>query len=132
MWDVRIESEASAKITVERSRFFAVLRPAQDEAMIKEVLAERHKEVRKACHHCWAARWTDGDGRLVELARDDGEVGKPGHKILDLLRRREVEGLLVVSRVFGGVKLGPAGVGRAFKQAAEAVLDVAEGSARKR
>jgi len=59
---------------------------------------------------------------LTEQARDDGEVGKPGMKLLELLRARDLEGLLVVSRIFGGVKLGPGGVGRAFRAAAQGTL----------
>ena len=54
----------------------------------------------------------DANGQLVEQARDDGEVGRPGNKLLELLRQRDLEGLLVVSRFFGGIKLGPGGVGR--------------------
>lgn len=119
---MRIDATHQAKVTVERSRFFAVLAPAPDEVAIKELLSRRRRAVKKAVHHCWAARVADGDGRITEFARDDGEVGRPGHKLLALLQRHELEGIVVVSRIFGGVKLGPAGVGRAFKQAAEAVL----------
>jgi len=56
-------------------------------------------------------------------ARDDGEIGRPGMKLLELLRQRDLEGLLVVSRIFGGIKLGPGGVGRAFRDAALGALD---------
>ncbi|MBW2459159.1 MAG: YigZ family protein [Deltaproteobacteria bacterium] len=112
-----------AKLTVKRSRFFAVLASVSDEEEIKALLAKRRRKVKRARHHCWAARLTSPDGTIVELSRDDGEVGRPGQRILEVLRRNETLGVLVVSRVFGGVKLGPAGVGRAFKQVAEAVFD---------
>ena len=116
-----------AKVTVKRSRFLAVLARARDEEEVKALLARRRREVKRARHHCWAARLAGPDGNIVELARDDGEVGRPGQRILEVMRRNEAVGVLVVSRVFGGVKLGPAGVGRAFKQAAEAVFEGAEG-----
>jgi putative IMPACT (imprinted ancient) family translation regulator len=58
-----------------------------------------------------------------EQARDDGEVGRPGLVALELLRARDLEGGLVVSRVFGGVKLGPGGVARAFRAAAALALE---------
>ena len=122
---MRIESPTSARLTVERSRFFALLIPAPDEAAIKKVLAKQRRKHKRANHHCWAARVRGADGRIVEHARDDGEVGRPGMKMLELLRRHDIEGALVVSRIFGGVKLGPAGVGRAFAQAAQAVLAAA-------
>ena len=43
-------------------------------------------------------------------------------KLLEQLRSRDLEGVIVVSRYFGGVKLGPAGVGRAFRAAGEGAL----------
>jgi putative IMPACT (imprinted ancient) family translation regulator len=64
----------------------------------------------------------DKNGQVVEQARDDGEVGRPGMKMLELLRHNDLEGLIVVSRYFGGVKLGPGGVGRAFRDAAAGAL----------
>ena len=111
-----------ANLTVKRSRFFAVLARVRDEDAIKTLLAEQRAQVKKVRHQCWAARLASPDGAVVELARDDGEVGRPGQRILEILRRHKLLGVLVVSRVFGGIKLGPAGVGRAFKQAAEAVV----------
>ena len=65
---------------------------------------------------------SDASGALVEKAKDDGEVGHPGRLMLDLLRRDDLEGGLLVSRVFGGVKLGVGGVSRAFREAAEGAL----------
>jgi putative IMPACT (imprinted ancient) family translation regulator len=109
-------------LTVSKSRFYAVFAQISDEPELRRMLDARQKAVRKACHHCWAARYRNADGQLFETAHNDGEVGKPGHKMLDLLRRRELEGALVVSRIYGGVKLGPAGVGRAFVQAAMGAL----------
>jgi putative IMPACT (imprinted ancient) family translation regulator len=110
-----------AKLTVKRSRFIAVLARARDEEQVKELLEGRRRQVKRARHHCWAARLASPAGEPTELWRDDGEVGRPGQRILEVMRRHDLEGVLVVSRVFGGVKLGPAGVGRAFKEVAEAV-----------
>ena len=109
-------------LTEQRSKFHAVASPASNLDDVKMVLATQKKKHRKARHHCWACRVRDENGRIVEQARDDGEVGKPGMKMLELLRHQDLEGLLVVSRFFGGVKLGPAGVGRAFRDAARGAL----------
>jgi putative IMPACT (imprinted ancient) family translation regulator len=110
-------------ITEQRSRFYAAAVPAASLDEVKKKLAKRKKEYRKARHHCWACRVRDADGRLLEQARDDGEVGRPGMKLLELLRQKDLEGLLVVSRIFGGIKLGPGGVGRAFRNAAQGALE---------
>ena len=124
---VRVTTTSEAKLTVERSRFFALLAPAEAEADVKKLLARLRRKYKKANHHCWAARLPDDDGGVQELARDDGEVGRPGHKILELMRRHELEGVLVVSRIFGGVKLGPGGVGRAFRDVALLAIEALPG-----
>jgi putative IMPACT (imprinted ancient) family translation regulator len=113
-------------LTEQRSRFYAAAVPAATLDEVKNELAKRKRKYHKARHHCWACRVRDENGRLVEQARDDGEVGKPGMKLLELLRQRDLEGLLVVSRFFGGIKLGPGGVGRAFRGAALRALEKAD------
>ncbi len=110
------------EVTVERSRFLAEAFPAGSLDEVKRIVKERRRKIRKANHHCWACRLRDENGRIVEQARDDGEVGRPGMALLELLRRKDLEGLLVVSRIFGGVKLGPGGVARAFRAAGEGAL----------
>jgi putative IMPACT (imprinted ancient) family translation regulator len=110
-------------LTEQRSRFHAAAVPAATLEDVKKELKRRKKKYRKARHHCWACRVRDDNGQIVEQARDDGEVGRPGMKMLELLRHHDLEGLLVVSRIFGGVKLGPGGVGRAFRDAAAGALD---------
>ena len=119
----RITSEAEAKVTVQRSRFIALVFPAQDLDQIKKVISKLRRKHHKARHHCWACRLQDQEGRLLEQARDDGEVGRPGMAMLELLRARGLQGAVVVTRYFGGVKLGPGGVKRAFVQAAEEALE---------
>jgi putative IMPACT (imprinted ancient) family translation regulator len=110
------------KLTVERSRFHALLFPAADEEEGVAVVKRRKGELRKASHHCWALRCRDAGGRLVERSKDDGEVGHPGRVLLEMLRREDLEGGVLVSRVFGGVKLGVGGVSRAFRKASEGAL----------
>lgn len=117
-----ITKSVEYQISEQRSRFLAQAQPAGSLAEIKSVVAARRKKLRKANHHVWACRFRDEQGRLVEQARDDGEVGKPAMTLLELLRRHDLEGLLIVSRVFGGVKLGPGGVKRAFRAAGQGAL----------
>lgn len=112
----------SYKHTVKRSRFFAVAFAPKDLDEIKAVLKKQAREYPRARHHCWACRLAQSDGSVFEQARDDGEVGKPSAAMLEMLRGRDLFGAIVVSRLFGGVKLGPGGVKRAFIAAAEGVL----------
>ena len=119
---MRIIHPSEFKATVERSRFFAVAFPAVSEVDVLAAVKAAKGEHRKANHHCWAFRGRDASGALVEKSKDDGEVGHPGRLLLELLRRDDLEGGLLVSRVFGGVKLGVGGVSRAFREAAEGTL----------
>ncbi|MGI5939016.1 YigZ family protein [Methanoculleus thermophilus] len=108
----------AAVIEVRRSRFYAHLYRIEEPGDIAQVLAGHHEAYRKAAHHC--AAWRCG---TVEEFRSDGEVGRPGRILLDLLRRHALEShALVVSRIFGGVLLGPGNVGRAFRDAGEAAI----------
>jgi putative IMPACT (imprinted ancient) family translation regulator len=96
--------------------------PADCDDDVAAMLKRKRSEHRKANHHCWALRCRSASGALVERSKDDGEVGHPGRVLLELLRREELEGALLVSRVFGGVKLGVGGVSRAFRDAGEGAL----------
>ena len=109
-------------LTEQRSRFYAAAVPVASLVEVKKEIKKRKNRYHKARHHCWACRVRDDNGKIVEQARDDGEVGRPGMKLLELLRHHDLEGLLVVSRIFGGVKLGPGGVGRAFRDAGSGAL----------
>jgi len=119
---VKIARTAEFRLTVERSRFHALLFPAADEDEVAAMVKRRRGELRKANHHCWAMRCRNEAGALFEGSRDDGEVGHPGRVLLEVLRHEDLEGGLLVSRVFGGVKLGVGGVCRAFREACEGAL----------
>jgi putative IMPACT (imprinted ancient) family translation regulator len=99
-----------------------VLFPAADEAAVLKMVRQKKGEHRKANHHCWAWRGPAANGGGGEKSRDDGEVGHPGRVLLELLRREDLAGGLLVSRVFGGVKLGVGGVSRAFREAGEGAI----------
>ncbi len=118
-----ISTFAEAKLTQKRSKFFALVFPADslDEAQ-KHVKVVRAKH-RRARHVCWACRVPGPTGTIIEQMRDDGEVGHPGRVLLELLQRRDLLGGIVVSRIFGGVKLGTGGVSRAFRDVAQTALD---------
>jgi putative IMPACT (imprinted ancient) family translation regulator len=121
---VRIEQGTEFSLTVERSRFYALLAPLASPADIDALLKTRRRDYRKANHHCWACRVSDpASGSVVELSKDDGEVGHPGRVLLELLKKHDLEGALIVSRIFGGVKLGVGGVSRAFRDAGQGAVN---------
>jgi putative IMPACT (imprinted ancient) family translation regulator len=118
----RVRQAAECTLTVERSRFYAVLVPLSSPDEMPSIVRARKAEIRRASHHCWAYRLAGAAGAILERSRDDGEVGHPGRVLLEILRSHDLEGALVVSRIFGGVKLGVGGVSRAFREAGEGVV----------
>jgi putative IMPACT (imprinted ancient) family translation regulator len=122
-----MEELSAVKFTETRSRFFAHLYRIGSMGESDLILKEHRKKYKKANHHCWAMRFIDAQGKLVEYSKDDGEVGHPGRVLLELMRKNNLTShMLMVSRIFGGVKLGVGGVTRAFKSAGEAALDRVE------
>jgi putative IMPACT (imprinted ancient) family translation regulator len=119
---MKITHPSSFTLTVERSRFHALLQPLSSLDEIETVVRSRRHEYPRARHHCWACRLQDASGALLEKSKDDGEVGHPGRVLLEVLTKYDLEGVLIVSRIFGGVKLGVGGVSRAFRAAGEGAV----------
>ncbi len=110
---------------IKGSRFIATAIPVADESQAKDALAEIRSEMPDAGHHCWAWRIASP---AIDRASDDGEPsGSAGKPILAQLVGRElVDTAVVVSRFWGGTKLGVGGLVRAYGGAAGAALDQAE------
>jgi putative IMPACT (imprinted ancient) family translation regulator len=123
---VKVLAPSEFSLTVERSRFYALLTPLDSPERMDALLKDRRRDYRKAVHHCWGYRLREASGSLVEASKDDGEVGHPGRVLLELLRKHDIEGALVVSRIFGGVKLGVGGVSRAFRDAGQGAINQAK------
>ena len=107
---------------VKASRFLALALPLRSQDALEVVLAERRAELAAASHHVWALRW----GELVRFS-DDGEPGgTAGRPVLEVLLKRELDRVgVVVTRFFGGTKLGAGGLARAYAGAAARALDAA-------
>ena len=106
---------------VRGSRFIADVAPAADEAAALAFVDALRGREPDATHHCWAFRLENGR----ERSSDDGEpAGTAGAPILRRLQGADLaDVVLVVTRYFGGTKLGTGGLVRAYGAAAAAVLD---------
>src|SRR5689334_10565916 len=81
------------------------------------------KEHWDATHNCYAWRLAP-DGLQYRFADDGEPSGTAGKPILHSLQQRDlVNTLVVVTRYFGGTKLGAGGLARAYGDAANAALD---------
>lgn len=109
---------------VERSRFICTLAPAASAAEAHAVLREVAAEMPDAHHHCWAfVAGPPGNTDLVG-SNDDGEPrGTAGRPMLVALLHSGVgEIVAVVTRYFGGVKLGTGGLARAYGGVVQAAI----------
>lgn len=108
---------------INRSRFICALAPAATEQEAQDFIARVRKEHPTAGHHCFA--YVIGADASVQKASDDGEPGgTAGVPMLQMLTRREVRyAVAVVTRYFGGVKLGAGGLIRAYGGVVGEALD---------
>ncbi len=111
---------------IKGSRFIATCVPVADATGASVALERIRRELYDARHHCSAYRL----GRSTDVFRadDDGEPsGSAGRPILREIDARDlVDTLVIVTRYFGGTKLGVGGLVRAYGSAAGAALDAAD------
>ncbi|MBZ6085778.1 YigZ family protein [Streptomyces olivaceus] len=108
---------------INRSRFLCALAPAATEEEAQAFVAGVRKEHTDASHNCWA--YVIGADASVQKASDDGEPGgTAGVPMLQMLLRRDMRYVVaVVTRYYGGVKLGAGGLIRAYGGAVGEALD---------
>ncbi|MEU2507258.1 YigZ family protein [Streptomyces sp. NPDC007863] len=108
---------------INRSRFLCALAPVADEHEAQEFVARIRREHPTATHNCFA--YVLGADASVQKASDDGEPGgTAGVPMLQMLLRREMRYVAaVVTRYYGGVKLGAGGLIRAYGGVVGEALD---------
>jgi uncharacterized YigZ family protein len=105
------------EINIERSRFIAYLNRAETEEEAQAFIADIKKKHWDANHNCSA--YMIGENNLTQKANDDGEPsGTAGVPMLEVLKKRDLKDtVVVVTRYFGGIKLGAGGLIRAYGKA---------------
>lgn len=106
------------------SRFINRVQPVTTREMAKEYIAEINKQHYDATHNCFAFSIGMGVHQITQF-NDDGEPsGTAGKPILQAITGRELTDVVViVTRYFGGTKLGTGGLIRAYGGGAAMVLD---------
>lgn len=121
-----IAAPVQHEIVIKKSRFIATVEPVASVDDADAVIARIRKQWWDARHNCTAMV----TGLLGDQARssDDGEPsGTAGVPMLEVLRRRDLTDVVaVVTRYFGGVKLGAGGLVRAYSSAVSEALDLAD------
>ncbi|GAA3941635.1 YigZ family protein [Microbacterium soli] len=121
-----IAAPVEHELVIRKSRFIAHVAPASSPDAADEIIAQVKKRHWDARHNC-SAQVT---GLIGDRARssDDGEPsGTAGTPMLGVLRRRELTDIVaIVTRYFGGIKLGAGGLVRAYSSAVSEALDLAD------
>ena len=119
-------SQTEVEKVIERSRFIARCAHAEGEAQARAFVESVRAEHSLATHNCFAFV-ADKDGNLLRFSDDGEPQGTAGMPILEVLRNKKLfETAVVVTRYFGGIKLGAGGLVRAYAGAAADVLAAAD------
>ena len=106
------------ELELKRSRFLTSIGPVPNKAEAKDFIQKLRDEFPDANHHCWAMVAGRPDDVYQQDQSDDGEPkGTAGKPMLNLLQHSGLGNtVVVVTRYFGGVKLGAGGLVRAYTQ----------------
>ncbi|MGX1262610.1 putative YigZ family protein [Rossellomorea marisflavi] len=109
-----VKGPGENEIVIERSRFIAHVARAETEEEAQAFIADIKKQHWNANHNCSA--YMIGENNLIQKANDDGEPsGTAGVPMLEVLKKRDLKDtVVVVTRYFGGIKLGAGGLIRAY------------------
>ena len=121
-----IKDSTLHKITRKKSRFIAMLSPAESQDDVQRQLHDVRKSYHDATHHCSAFRLLIDD-TIAEASSDDGEPsGSAGLPMLQQLEGKDLYNVLaIVIRYYGGTKLGVGGLVRAYSDAVSEALEQA-------
>lgn len=120
-----VRAEASAEQIIEKSRFIAYVSPAETREEADEFIAAIRKKHKDATHNVPAM--VLGDKFQIQWGSDDGEPqGTSGAPIVQMLVAQGITNVVVVvTRYFGGIKLGTGGLVRAYTSSAKLGLEAA-------
>jgi uncharacterized YigZ family protein len=111
------------EIIIQKSRFIAHIKRAETEIEAQEFIQSLKKKYWDATHNCSA--YIMGEHDQIQKANDDGEPsGTAGVPILEVLKKKKLKDtVVVITRYFGGIKLGAGGLIRAYGKATSEGLD---------
>lgn len=119
---ITIKAEHIIENVINKSRFIAHIKPVESEEDAKAFINQVSTKHREATHNCSA--YTIGDQMNIQKANDNGEPsGTAGVPMLGILKKLEIHNAcVVVTRYFGGIKLGGGGLIRAYSGAVRDVI----------
>ncbi|MBY0090546.1 YigZ family protein [Priestia aryabhattai] len=118
-----VKQEGSHEITIQKSRFICHMKRVTTEEEAQQFIQDIKKQHWNATHNCSA--YLIGERDQFQKANDDGEPsGTAGVPMLEVLKKRGLKDtVVVVTRYFGGIKLGAGGLVRAYGKSVSEALN---------
>ncbi|MBR2337776.1 MAG: YigZ family protein [Clostridia bacterium] len=121
---IRVKNSIEKEIVIEKSRFIAYTKMVESEEEAKEFIDAIRKKHPFATHNCYA--YVVEGGKVARFSDDGEPQGTAGIPMLEVLKNRGLKDTaVVVTRYFGGIKLGAGGLVRAYSSCTSAGLDEA-------
>ena len=121
-----IQGYGESEIVIQKSRFITYVNRAETEEQAQEFINNIKAKHKSANHNCSA--YIIGEHDNIQKANDDGEPsGTAGVPMLEVLKKQGLQDtVVVVTRYFGGIKLGGGGLIRAYGKATTEGIDAAK------
>ena len=120
-----VGGETERETVIERSRFICRVRRVEGEEDARAFIESVRKNHSLATHNCYAYVASE-DGNLCKFSDDGEPQGTAGMPMLEVLKNRKLSmTAAVVTRYFGGIKLGAGGLVRAYSGSVADCLNAA-------
>lgn len=118
-----IKKEITNETIIERSKFICLIKRVETEEEAREVLSFVKKNHPFATHNCYAFALKSGAARFSDDGEPQGTAGQP---MLEAIKNNDLYNVIaVVTRYFGGIKLGAGGLVRAYSGAVSSAIGLA-------
>ncbi|MBF0204676.1 MAG: YigZ family protein [Desulfamplus sp.] len=119
-----IDKDRRIEIKIKRSTFICFLKYVETIHDAKEFISSVSSEHKNATHNCWA--YIIGDKGQTSHSSDNGEpAGTAGQPMLNALQSHDMTNIAaVVTRYYGGVKLGVRGLIDAYTEAVTSAIEI--------
>jgi uncharacterized YigZ family protein len=113
-----------AELKIKGSRFIASIYPISSDKEAWDVIKEISADYRDATHNCYAFQLDSGDQRKFRCSDAGEPSGTAGSAILSAIEHSGITNVvLLVTRYFGGTKLGVGPLRRAYRDSAKAAIE---------
>ena len=121
-----VQGYGESEIVIQKSRFITYVNRAETEQQAQEFINNIKEKHKSANHNCSA--YIIGEHDNIQKANDDGEPsGTAGVPMLEVLKKQGLQDtVVVVTRYFGGIKLGGGGLIRAYGKATTEGIDASK------